>query len=98
MLKPLIILALSLTFVGCTTTSTENNSATSNTQEKKVAKNEEAEEQKYICRRTKTIGSHFAKRQCWTVAEYEERKKRDRESMEYIKNQQTGAPLPVENK
>lgn len=83
MFKPLVILGLSLTFVGCATNSTAP-SASSNTGSEKVAKKDD--NKKVICKREARVGSHFKKTQCWTAEEYAEKQKEDKEMIRSMQN------------
>lgn len=80
MLKPLVILGLSLTFVGCAT------SGNNNTQKKEVAPvvKEDKDGRKIICSRQARVGSHFKKTQCWTAEEYKAKQERDRQKVQDI--------------
>lgn len=86
MLKPLLILGLAFTFVGCATNSSAPDS---NTKTEQVASDKN--EKKVICKKASRVGTHFKKTQCWTVEEYKARQERDRQKMQEI--QANGATM-----
>lgn len=76
MLKPLVILGLSLAFAGCATNSTAP--ASTSDEAEKVAK-EDDKKKKVICKRTARVGTNFKTTQCWTAEEYAQKQKDDKE-------------------
>ena len=92
MFKPLIILGLSLTFVGCATNSSQQ-AATNNAATEKVAEKDDSK--KVICKKEARVGSHFKKTQCWTVADYKAKQERDRQKMQDIQANSTRMKPPT---
>lgn len=90
MLKPLLIITMSLAFMGCATNSKDSSASS---EKEKVASTDEKNE-KVICKRQARVGSHFKTTQCWTAEEYARKQKEDQERIRSIQNSSAGAKGP----